>query len=111
MSRNKPVLYWTLKAEFMHRCSVFAVTQVGLHQIYGRNENNQSSHCAKRDLYGKFDTKEAAEAAIDQYMNIKDKHRPDIEAAALAYRKTTEAEAKELDKYLNQIGDLCLSGS
>lgn len=109
MSGRKEVLYWTIRSEFLHRCGVFAVTsekKIGMYTIhlYGTNEYGQSSNCNQATTYGKFKTKEEAVSVVDAYIKIKEKHKPNIDAANIALRKVTEAEAKELAGYLMTIG-------
>lgn len=77
----KPALFYAIKRGY-REYRIIAVTTEKPRNWHGRNvTDNTATHGTNRELIGRFDTQEAAQAKVDEVAKIIAHHAPIIEAA------------------------------
>lgn len=98
----KAAMFYAIKNPRFGTTRIVAVTSIKRERNwYGRElPDNMATHGSLRDLYGKFETPEDAQAKIAELNAIRDKHRPLISKANLALNAAHRAERDEIETAL-----------
>lgn len=83
---KRPIFYTLVSSMglgFKYR--LLKVTSIKNSQVYGRDEHDEATHCARRDCRGRFETEEAAVSVIDsiqeanqKYSDLREPHEKSI---------------------------------
>lgn len=96
----KPALFYAIKRGY-REYRIIAVTTEKPRNWHGRNvTDNTATHGTTRELIGRFDTQEAAQAKVDQVAKIIAHHAPIIDAASAALNRAHRKEQDAIDAAL-----------
>lgn len=96
----KQIQYYALMRNSGYRI-IGVTSESGRWRINGRYiDHDEPTHTTKRELIGRFDTLEKAQAKIDGIKTICDNYRPLIVNARNKVRDLLREEAAEIDKLL-----------
>jgi hypothetical protein len=112
MTNNlKPILYYTLVGRgYRTGYAVFGVTsETGRRRLNGRlfleHGGIEPTHTTKLDIFGRFDTEQAARDKITAIIAVREKYKPLIDAAAKQERDIRSQETREIQEVLGISSD------
>ncbi len=91
----KPALYFTLVPGWSPKSAYRVMTVTSEkpdRMIYGRDDQDCSTHRHWRDRHGRFETEAAAKAVISQIIDVHDRFADKLRAARLQLKAIDQAE-------------------
>lgn len=98
---KKPIFYAVIRERGFAAKGYFEILTVTTErgrQLYGRDDQEASTHVAARDCLKRCDTREEADAVLVAAENIRTRHRKNISEARRALTLAESAERRELDE-------------
>lgn len=97
----KPALYWSIiRGAWSTRYSVFAVTSDDRKTVYGREDGLEPTHVARSNMFGRFDSEQAARDRIAEVEAIQTKYRELCQPHTLALNRLHAEEDAALKEAL-----------